>query len=60
MSLMGFSYPSLVGEKSEEKEGKKKRIMELLIFVGFACYFGSAIYTTIRHGEVEVYVFLKN
>ena len=24
MSLMGFSYPSLVVEKSEEKEGGKK------------------------------------
>ena len=40
MSLMGFSYPSLVVEKSEENEVKKKRIMDLLSIMVFACNIG--------------------
>ena len=36
---MGFSYPSLVGEKSEEKEGKKKKDNGTFDYCGFCMLF---------------------
>ena len=56
---MGFSYPSLAVEKSEENEvlKKKKKIMDLSSIMVFSC---NICFLKSAHGEVEVYVFLKS
>ena len=52
MSLMGFSFPSLVGEKSEEKEGKKKKDNGTFDYCGF-CMLFLEVSSILRLGMVK-------